>query len=171
MAGIAVAEHRLAAMVDELADHEVQLQVGIASPGWLLMKPPASAKLVVSMPLRSLAPLEDALAARCTAPASEMPNRSCQVGRVAPPAPRRRGRADAGPRRAGRGRRRCRVRQQLLRAGPMPDSIRICGDCRAPAHSSTSRAALSCWVSPSCTILDAHARACPPSGCGWCARR
>jgi hypothetical protein len=48
----AVAEHRLAAVVDELADHEVQLQVGRGSSGWLRMKPPASAKLVVSMPLR-----------------------------------------------------------------------------------------------------------------------
>jgi hypothetical protein len=36
MAGIAVAEHRLAAVVDQLADHEVQLQIGHAAPGWLL---------------------------------------------------------------------------------------------------------------------------------------
>ena len=65
MARVAVAEHGLAAVVDQLADDEVQLQVGpLDSRVGCAMKPPASAKLVVSMPLRWRAPLEDALQQR-----------------------------------------------------------------------------------------------------------
>ena len=85
------------------------------------------------------APLEDALSSvDGAARATGRTGRSGAARRA--PRRRRRGRAGCGRRRAGRGAtsmpcaRRC-------SAGPMPDSISSCGDCSAPADSSTSRRA------------------------------
>ena len=43
-------------------------------------------------------------------------------------------------------------------AGPIPDNIRICGDCSAPAHSNTSRAARNSRRWPSWTTSTPTAR-------------
>jgi hypothetical protein len=129
-----MAEHRLAAVVDQLADDEVQLQVGDGSSGALLMKPPASAKLVVSKPVRCRA-IRKCPAARARA-VKEMPKRSLSLRRVGDLHHVRVVVQVHGPRRAACARR---CRSPADWRCPMPDSIRICGDCSAPAHSSTSR--------------------------------
>jgi hypothetical protein len=137
---IAVAEHRLAAVVDELADHEVQLHVGRRLVG-LAAEEAAGLGEVGRQHAAARAPLEDAPACRQAA-GSDRPNRFGHARRV-----------DHlhhvhvvvqvhGPRRAGRAppAMPCCCR---CAPGPMPDSISSCGDCSAPALSSTSRRACS----------------------------
>ena len=81
----------------------------LASIGWLLMKPPASAKLVVSMPLRCWRQSKMPLMT-CHMPAQGDAKQVFGAAVHSRPAPRQRGRAGAGRRRAGRAAWRCRSR-------------------------------------------------------------
>ena len=140
VARVAVAERGLAAMVDQLADHEVQLQVGCRCVGPALDEAAGLGEVGGQHAAALAPPLEDAAARRA--------RRRRTTGRTGlsgaarrPPARHRGGRAGGGRRQAARAPARCRGCASSS-AGPMPDSISTCGDCSAPAHSSTSRAAL-----------------------------
>ena len=129
MAGIAMPEHRLASVVDQLADHEVQLQVGCGDLGRAAQEGAGLGEVGGQQAAALAPPFEDAL----QGPPGARRRQAEQVVQAAAcrrSARRPGGRAGGGRRRAGR----CatgRPRSCSAAPSPMPESISSCGDCSA----------------------------------------